>query len=140
VTSPAAPRHKPGRGSEVGAEERRAIQAAHLVEGLNQTRLAARFGRRREAIARVLKGEEFEALRRDVLAEVKATAKAELERAIVPAAKAWGASLDVAARKGDHKPAKDLLLHTDVIQPLGEESGCGVVVNIGIALPGLPGS
>jgi hypothetical protein len=36
------------------------------------------------------------------------------------AAKAWTRAMEAAAEKGDHKPARDLLLHTDVIRPLGD--------------------
>jgi len=39
------------------------------------------------------------------------------------AARAWGVAIDAAADKGDHRPAKDLLLHTGAIEPVGDEGG-----------------
>ncbi len=57
-----APRHGPGRGSQVTPAERRQIQRDHLVEGLNQRQLSDRFGRKRETVACVLKGDDFKAL------------------------------------------------------------------------------
>lgn len=116
----AALRHKPGRCSQVMPNERREIQLAHLHEGLNQTALAARFGRTRETIAQVLKGDGFDALKREVDEEMIAHARRVLSTHRVPAARAWTRAMDVAAAKGDHRPAKDLLLHTDVIRPLGD--------------------
>ena len=41
-------------------------------------------------------------------------------------------AIDTAANKGDHKPAKDLLMHTGVIQPLGEAGAQGAVVLVGV--------
>ena len=38
------------------------------------------------------------------------------------AANGWVKAIDKAAEKGDHKPSKDLLIHTDVIRPIGETS------------------
>ena len=45
-------------------------------------------------------------------------------------------ALGRAAQKGDHKPAKDLLMHTGVIRPVGEHVGQSVVVMVG--MPGHP--
>jgi len=43
----------------------------------------------------------------------------------------------VAAGKGNHKPAKDLLLHTDIIKPLNDvPSGSEFILCIG--MPGAP--
>ena len=57
------------------------------------------------------------------------------------AAEAWLASLEPAARRGDHRPASSLLLHTGVIDPVSQHGiGPQVVVNVGqvinAALPG----
>ena len=34
-------------------------------------------------------------------------------------------------RKGDHRPAKELLLHTKVIEPVAKEESSGISVHIG---------
>ncbi len=48
------------------------------------------------------------------------------------AADAWVDAVGIASAKGDHRPAKDLLLHSRVIEPLAYEGG-GVTVQIGIS-------
>ena len=48
------------------------------------------------------------------------------------AAEAWLASLEPAARRGDHRPASSLLLHTGVIDPVSQHGiGPQVIVNVG---------
>ena len=59
-------------------------------------------------------------------------AVARLSGAVGDAADSWVDSVSIAARKGDHRPAKDLLLHTRVIEPVGDENGPRVVVQIGV--------
>lgn len=132
-----APRHKPGRGSCVTPAERREIQLAHLRDGMNQTELAAKFGRKRETISRVLHGADFIALRDQIDAEVAEAARHILRSNSQKAAKAWIESMTRAAKKGNHKPAKDLLLHTDVTHPLNEFGG-GAQVIVCIGMPGKP--
>jgi hypothetical protein len=53
---------------------------------------------------------------------------------------AWLEAMNVAATKGDHRPAKDLLIAAKAIDPVGlqETGGPTVQVQIGIAIPGLP--
>ena len=120
-----ATRHGPGRGSQVMPDERRQIQYAHLVDGLNQRQLADRFGRKRETIAGVLKGDDFERLRQDVESELRTTAVRTLKNNVGRAADGWVKAIGKAADRGDHKPSKDLLMHTGVIEPLGEHGAKG---------------
>ena len=131
-----APRRKPGRGSQVTPAERREIQRLHLAEGLNQRQLAARTGRTRETIAAQLKGADFERLRDQVETNLVETVTRYLRNNADKAAKAWVRALDRAAQKGDHKPAKDLLMHAGVIDPPGETSRPQFVVVVG--MPGHP--
>ena len=139
TTHAIAPRHKPGRGSQVMPDERRAIQQAHLAEGFNQRELADRFGRTRETIAGVLKGDDFERLCREVQADLVESVQRTLRANGVQAANQWVKAVDKAAEKGDHKPAKDLLLHTGLLRPMGEgNTGNQVIVQIGLG-PGSPG-
>jgi len=66
---------------------------------------------------------------------MRATAVQRLKAAVVPAADAWVSAIDKAADKGDHKPAKDLLMHTGTIEPLdsdGHARGSMVLVAIKI--------
>ena len=131
-----APRRKPGRGSQVIPAERREIQCLHLVDGLNQKQIAVRTGRTRETIAAQLKGADFERIRTAVEADLIETVKRQLTNNVDKAANAWIKALDRAAQKGDHKPAKDLLLHAGVIAPRGETSKQQWVVVVG--MPGHP--
>lgn len=66
-------------------------------------------------------------------------APAELLEALeIDAVKAWAIAIPVASRKGDHRPAKDLLLHTKAIAPVVSQVNTGVTVTIGVlAIPGL---
>ena len=132
-------RHAPGAGSRVTAPERREIQQAHLVEGLNRSALAIRFGRTRETIAAQLQGEDFDQLRVEIEREEAEDAKAILRRHRIAAANSWASAVATAAVKGDHQPAKDLLLHTRTIEPVAELGrGQNVVLVFGdVKVPGL---
>jgi hypothetical protein len=45
----------------------------------------------------------------------------------------------IAALKGDSKPAEWALLHTRVVKPVEKEAAAaGLIVNVGVMLPGLP--
>jgi hypothetical protein len=133
---PAPPRKKTGGAAHLSPAERRDIQQVHLEEGLNQTQLAHRFDRTREAIANCLKGEDFDALKAHVQQGLAEIARAKLASGVEKAADAWVRSVDTAADKGDHKPAKDLLMHTGVIER--EASGRGDTFQVFIGMPGEP--
>jgi hypothetical protein len=132
-------RHHPGAGSRVTAPERREIQQAHLLEGLNRSALAVRFGRTRETIASVLRGPDFEQLRAEVDRGEAEDAKAILHRHRIVAANAWAAAVGTAAGKGDHRPARDLLVHTRTIQPVADLArGSAVTIVMGdVVIPGI---
>src|SRR5438045_3481769 len=62
-----SPLRKPtGGAAHLTADERREIQVVHLEQGLNQSQLASQFGRTREAIAKCLRGDDFDALKQQV--------------------------------------------------------------------------
>lgn len=65
-------------------------------------------------------------------------ARTKLQDAQGMAADAWVQAVSVAAKKGRHEPARDLLLHSGAIEPIAGQQGQGVQVVIGVALPGLP--
>ncbi len=87
----------------------------------------------------MLKGDDFAALKRQVDGDMIEAARHAISTHRVKAARAWTRAVDVAAEKGDHKPAKDLLIHTDVIKPIGETTGLRLIVKIGGDPPGSPG-
>ena len=131
-----APRRKPGRGSQVTPAERRQIQRLHLAEGLSRKQIAARVGRTRETIAAQLRDDDFQALKRELTAEMAEEARTTLKSHVRSAATYWVKAAAVAAKRGDHRPARDLLLHAGVITRLDEPSGHGVTVLVG--MPGGP--
>lgn len=54
------------------------------------------------------------------------------------AVSAWRQALPIAGAKGDHRPAKDLLLHTRAIQPVADAGVAGITIQIGVlSLPGV---
>lgn len=130
------PRKKTGAAAHIQPDERREIQIAHLTEGLNQTQLARRFERTREAVAGCLKGAEFEALQRGVQEQLRGVARQKLEAGVERASDAWVRSVDVAAAKGDHRPAKDLLQATGIVERDGPSHNTAVQIVIG--MPGSP--
>ena len=114
----ARPRHAPGRGSQLPHAERLEIQTAYLSEpGATQKGLAQRFGRNRETIANALKGRDYEQLKAVVQKALAEQARDVLKRNTVRAAEKWSReAIDAAAKKGDHKPMRDLLEATGVIE------------------------
>lgn len=69
-----------------------------------------------------------------------AEAKAILEGSALDAALDWREASKVAAQRGDHRPAKDLLQALKVVEAPAARTAEGpqVVVQLGFALPGLP--
>lgn len=72
-------------------------------------------------------------------------AQALLEANAIQAVTDWMLASSVAAKKGNHKPARDLLVAANVIEPPysqaapGQHSaGAPITVQIGFALPGMP--
>jgi hypothetical protein len=77
-------------------------------------------------------------MRSELDAEVVTEARQVLSSHRTVAAAAWTRALATAALRGDHRPSRDLLLHTDVIQPVSHTpTGPAVIVNIGTQ-PGSP--
>ena len=121
-----------GAGMRIMPAERREIALAYLSDPDLGTisACAKHFNRTREAIAGCLKGEDFEALRRHVDHEAGESAKGILMRGREKAAKAWvEKAVDTAAEKGDHKPARDLLIATKVIAPAPSTGNLFININ-----------
>lgn len=75
----------------------------------------------------------------DIVAEhgdKRASVKRILESNVEKAAQAWGRAIPIAAKKGDHRPARELLIATGDVTPLDSTgSGVTVVVNMPGAEP-----
>jgi hypothetical protein len=130
-----AERRLGGAGMRLAPAEKREIAIAYLTDpDLGTiTACAKHFTHTREAISACLRGDEFEALRTQVDIEAGDEAKGILKRARVKAAKAWvDTAIDAAAERGDHKPAKDLLVATHVIEP----APAGSAFYVGILVSG----
>ena len=126
-------RRPAGRGQEVSPSEARTIQLAKLTgPTISQDELCRRFGRSRDTIRRVLNDPSFEQLKSEIDATMAMEARSVLASGRTAAAQAWVASLEPAARRGDHRPASALLLHTGVIDPVSHQGiGPSTVVHIG---------
>ena len=96
---------------------------------MNRSELALKFGRSRRAVARTLGGEDFKQLEGQLTEGMATTARQRLERGVVKAADAWGTAIGKAAARGNHKPAKDLLQATGVVQA---DAAPATVVNVAI--------
>lgn len=103
--------------------------AADLAEGRTYRDVAARHGVSHATVGRVAaKLETYEAGARKYL-----IAKA------LGAVDDWTQASANAARRGDHRPARDLLLHAGVIEPLADTSGQrSTQIAIVIGEPGRP--
>ena len=120
-----------GAAGHLTPERKQEIRHAYFASGCTLTRiqLASRFNVNRDTVAACLKGPEYEALRRQYETEIHSEARDVLKSAIMPAAEGWKKAVTVAGEKGDHKPAKDLLMHTGVIEPLDDDGrGTGPLV------------
>ncbi len=127
------PRHPAGRGQEVSPSERRTIQLAKLTgPTISQEELAARFGRSRETIRKVLADPTYEELKAELDQGMALEARSVLDSGRTAAAQAWLTSLDKAASRGDHRPSRDLLYVTRTVEPpsIGG-GGPATIVNIG---------
>lgn len=68
----------------------------------------------------------------------KARVNAFLGNAAFRAAELVKHAAEIAAAKGDSRPAEFILLHSKVVEPVrtGPEAPAGIVINVGVVLPG----
>lgn len=123
-------KHLPGRGSQLRPDERRQIQCLALVEGASVSEIARQTGRDRGTIANILRAEDSQSFRSQLETEARDAAVQILRGNAEKAARAWGTAVGQAAEKGDHRPAKDLLLAVGAIQERGNNVP-GIVVIVG---------
>jgi hypothetical protein len=87
---------------------------------LRLTRHFSGRGAGREMVAHACQGRDFDELRRHFDEGCRRAARETLTRVITKAADSWVSAVGIAAARGDHRAAKDLLLHTDTIRPVAE--------------------
>lgn len=127
----------PGRGSALTPDERRQIQCLALVDGETVSAIARTTGRDRETVANVLRADDTRALREQLATEAADAAKLVLRSSAERVARKWVSAVDAAAEKGDHRPARDLLLHTRVIEPI-DKGGPHVGIQVIVGSPDQP--
>lgn len=110
------------------SDDEHALILAQHAQGRSIAEIARHLNRRWHTIADYLSKHE------DVAADV---ARKYLNTKRIRAVEAWEMSLEPAAKKGDHRPAKDLLLHTEVIEEK-DGSSAQVAVQVVIGMPGQP--
>lgn len=115
-------RHQPGRGSALTPADRITIQEMHVIEQLSISEIARQLGRDRGTISNVVKADDTLAMRRQYEMDQTAEARRVLQRNAARVAGNWVAAAEKGAERGDHRPSKDLLLHTGVIEPLTDQA------------------
>ena len=130
-------RHPPGRGSQLTPDERREIQRLALIAGCSQSEIARRTGRDRGTVAAVLRSQDTIRLREELESEAADEARRTLAAYTGRAAHAWTRAVENAADKGQHQAARDLLLHTKVIEPIDADK-VTVGVQVVLGAPGFP--
>ncbi len=100
-------------------------RSAKANPGLSIPELSVLLGKPEWTVRRVMKLQEI-------------TPKELLQSLETEAVTAWREALPIAGKKGDHRPAKDLLLHTRAIQPVADQQHAGTVIMIGqLLMPGV---
>jgi hypothetical protein len=122
-----------GRAGHLTPEEKTAIRLEYLEHGGRMSRkaIAAKFRVNRDTVSECLKGPDFERLQKQFEQELREAAMRRLKAHVLPAADAWCNAVDTAAQRGDHRPARELLLHTGVIAPITGVDSTGVTVMVG---------
>lgn len=111
----------------VSHEQRVAIWESYLELG-SFSKVAKALNRDRETVARHIKCPEFEQFQAKALEDAGKAALGRLKQYSPKAAEDWERACSVAADKGDHRPAKDLLVSTGVIQTDQLATQQGIVI------------
>lgn len=150
-------KHKPGPKSLLSTlpeEVRFAVRYSYLTDPeATMAKLADKFSLPSYTISQLLNGPEYESVRTTIQSTQRDLARDRLHAMTEQATAAWLASLTPASKRGDHRPAKDLLLATKVIDPdqrephvtiqIGIQSGTPLVVLLpqsGSQAPAKPGT
>lgn len=121
-------RHQPGRGSQLTPAERREVQELSLLQGLSNSEIARQTGRDRGTVSNVLRAEDSHALREQLATEAADAAVQILRGNSETAARKWVSAVSVAADKGDHRPAKDLLVAVGAISDQSELPRIAIII------------
>ena len=128
MPSKIAPAHGRG-GTELHLSSAEQAQiAAWAADGVPVTVMARKLRRGYSAVARC--AHRFKPTDQGVKPLLRAAAF-EVAQDFVAAAK-------IAAAKGDHRGAKDVLLHAEAITPIGDAEGSGVKLMVCVGMPGAP--
>jgi transposase-like protein len=111
----------PGRGSALTPDERRAIQRLALVDGCSIAEIARRTDRDRGTVSAVIKADDTRALQAHLASEARDSVLQLLRANSTAVARQWLHAVTNAAEKGDHRPARDLLLHAGAIDPIQDD-------------------
>lgn len=130
--------HPPGRGSQLTPAERAEIQHLSLVEGLSRSEIARRVRRDRETVRNVLAADDTRHLAEQLATEARDEVLLTLRRNASRVAQDWIEASAVAKSRGDHRPARDLLLHARAIDPIASERDSAPRVAVIIGMPGRP--
>ncbi len=122
------------RRRAVGAKEREAIIVAS-IEGQSQPEIAEAFGRSPHTVRAILRSEAGQKRTAELLQEIAHAAEATLRRATGRAARSWVKQLELVddGRRGNHRPALDLLTHTGVLDVAApkKDTADHIVIQIG---------
>ena len=116
---------RPGRGSALTRDERHEIQRLGIVEGCSISEIARRTDRDRGTVANVLNAQDSQALRGKLATDARDEVLRMLQITSPQAAREWARAVTQAANKGDHRPARDLLLHAGAIDPIADDASNG---------------
>lgn len=128
----------PGRGSQLTPAERSEIQHLALVDGLSHTEIARRVRRDRETVRNVVVAPDTKQLAQDLATEARDEVLLTLRRNATRVTADWIEASAIAKTRGDHRPARDLLLHARAIDPIESGSGGQSRVAVIIGMPGRP--
>jgi hypothetical protein len=128
----------PGRGSALTQDERREIQRLSIVGRCSVADIARRTDRDRGTVANVLQSGESQALRQQLETDAREEVLRLLKASGPQAAREWAHAVTQAANKGDHRAARDLLLHAGLIDPVPDDGNQGTRILIQIGTPEHP--
>jgi len=115
----------------VPADTKLAIRYAYLLDDdATIAKLAAKHDLSLACVGRILSGPEYETAKAEVEAMQVQAARTRLATYAEEAANQWRLAVPIAAKRGKHAPAKDLLVATRVIDP--DQRAPHVTVQLGV--------
>lgn len=119
--------------STLSDETKFAIRYTYLVDpDATIGKLSDQFSIPTYTVSQLLTGPEYDSVRTVIHTAQTQTARDRLHAMTERATEAWLASLVPASKRGDHRPAKDLLLATKVIDP--DQHAPHVTIQLGVQI------